>query len=374
MAPGLVVALHGSPHPGAAAVASALESALGERLPGVPVRTAWVDSRVRTLESVAGPGDVIVPAFLTAGYHVASDIPDAARGARVTGHVGPRVAQAVAGRVREAGGPGDALLLAAAGSRRPEALAEVERAAAGLGRVFGVLVRVGYLYGGGIDVEAVAADLAVAGFRDVTVATFFVAPGRYTARLGRLPVARVAEPLGAHPVLVDAVADLYRDAARSPYLAGLDLRGRRVLVAGAGAVASRRVPELLAAGADVLVVAPDAAGEIAALAAAGRLSWQRRPVAVADVEGAWFVLAATSDASANALVAIAAEAGHTFCVRADCVEGGSARTPAIGHVAGVTVGVLSAQGRDPRRVAEARDAAVAAIDDWAAWPAEGAAS
>ena len=37
----LVVALHGSPHPGAAAVASALESALGERLPGVPVRTAW---------------------------------------------------------------------------------------------------------------------------------------------------------------------------------------------------------------------------------------------------------------------------------------------------------------------------------------------
>ncbi len=42
----------------------------------------------------------------------------------------------------------------------------------------------------------------------------------------------------------------------APYLLALRLDGRRVLVAGGGAVAARRVPGLLDAGADVLVVSP----------------------------------------------------------------------------------------------------------------------
>ena len=41
-----------------------------------------------------------------------------------------------------------------------------------------------------------------------------------------------------------------------PYLVGLDLAGRRVVVVGGGTVAQRRVTGLLAAGADVEVVAP----------------------------------------------------------------------------------------------------------------------
>lgn len=345
MAPGLVVALHGSPHPGAAAVASALESALGERLPGVPVRTAWVDSRVRTLESVAGPGDVIVPAFLTAGYHVASDIPDAARGARVTGHVGPRVAQAVAGRVREAGGPGDAILLAAAGSGVPR------RSSRSSGRQLGSAGCSASRCGSGICTAAGSTSRPwrltwpSPGSRDVTVATFFVAPDatprgsaacRWRGSRSRserircswtpsrtsigTPLARPTSPGStsgdaaswwpARGRLRPAASRNSSPRARTSWWWPRTRRGVR-----------RWTPQLAAAS-----------------------------VAVADVEGAWFVLAATSDASANALVAIAAEAGHTFCVRADCV-GGSGLDAAIGHVAGVTVGVLSAQGRDPRRVA-----------------------
>ncbi|MYW03315.1 NAD(P)-dependent oxidoreductase, partial [Streptomyces sp. SID3343] len=42
------------------------------------------------------------------------------------------------------------------------------------------------------------------------------------------------------------------------YPAGLRLEGRRVVVVGAGTVAQRRLPALLDAGADVLVVAPEA--------------------------------------------------------------------------------------------------------------------
>ncbi|MCL7456810.1 uroporphyrinogen-III C-methyltransferase, partial [Micromonospora sp. MSM11] len=42
----------------------------------------------------------------------------------------------------------------------------------------------------------------------------------------------------------------------NPYPLGLRLAGRRVVVVGGGAVATRRVPALLDAGADVLLVAP----------------------------------------------------------------------------------------------------------------------
>ena len=41
-----------------------------------------------------------------------------------------------------------------------------------------------------------------------------------------------------------------------PYPSGLMLSGRRVIVVGGGHVAQRRVPALLAAGADVTVVSP----------------------------------------------------------------------------------------------------------------------
>ncbi|WP_415847589.1 NAD(P)-dependent oxidoreductase, partial [Tsukamurella strandjordii] len=36
--------------------------------------------------------------------------------------------------------------------------------------------------------------------------------------------------------------------ARDPYLVGLDLRGRKVVLIGAGTVVQRRLPPLLAAG------------------------------------------------------------------------------------------------------------------------------
>ena len=53
-----------------------------------------------------------------------------------------------------------------------------------------------------------------------------------------------------------------------PYLLGLRLEGRRVVVVGGGAVASRRVPALLDAGAEVLLVSPKVAASLEDLAAA----------------------------------------------------------------------------------------------------------
>ncbi|WP_300007144.1 uroporphyrinogen-III C-methyltransferase [Pseudonocardia sp.] len=144
-----------------------------------------------------------------------------------------------------------------------------------------------------------------------------------------------------------------------PYLVGLDLGGRRVVVVGGGTVAQRRITGLLAAGADVLVVAPAVTPAVEGMATAGELVWAGRGYRDGDLDGAWYVVACTDVPQVNAAVAASAEAARTFCVRADDATGGSAVTPAVGHHDGLTVGVLA--GRHPRRSAAVRTALVEAL-------------
>ncbi len=138
-----------------------------------------------------------------------------------------------------------------------------------------------------------------------------------------------------------------------PYLLGLRLDGRRVLVVGGGAVASRRIPALLDAGAEVDLVSPEATASLEDLAAAGRIRWSRRPYAAGDCAGAWLVCACADDAAVNAAVAEAAEKSRTWCVRADDADASAAWTPAQGTANDVRIGVLSG---NPRRSAAIRDA------------------
>src|SRR6266851_3813996 len=125
-----------------------------------------------------------------------------------------------------------------------------------------------------------------------------------------------------------------------PYLLGLRLGGRRVVVVGGGGVASRRVPALLDAGADVMVVSPKAAASLEDLAAAGRIRWEARGYRPGDCAGAWLVCACTDDPSVNAAVAAAAEAQRTWCVRADDAGLSAAWTPASGRAGDIRVAVL----------------------------------
>ncbi len=145
----------------------------------------------------------------------------------------------------------------------------------------------------------------------------------------------------------------------TPYLTGLRLSGRRVVVVGGGRVASRRLPRLVSAGAKVHVVAPEVTAEIAASAEAGELVWLRRPFCGGDLEGAWYVLAATDDVQANRAVSAEAERLRVFCVRADQAEEATAWTPATGEVDGVQVAVLA--GRRPREAARIRDLLVGVL-------------
>jgi uroporphyrin-III C-methyltransferase / precorrin-2 dehydrogenase / sirohydrochlorin ferrochelatase len=147
--------------------------------------------------------------------------------------------------------------------------------------------------------------------------------------------------------------------ADTPYLVGLDLAGRRVVVVGGGAVAQRRLAGLLAAGAAVEVVAPQVTPAVEGMATAREIVWTPRRHRHGDLAGAWYVLACTDDPDVNAAVAAEAEAGRTFCVRADDAPLGTAVTPAVGTHDGLTVGVLA--GRRPRRSAAVRTALVEAL-------------
>jgi len=138
------------------------------------------------------------------------------------------------------------------------------------------------------------------------------------------------------------------------YPLGLKLDGRRVLVVGGGAVATRRVPALLAAGADVVLVSPHLTPALRAHADAGRIAWRARRFAPSDVDGAWLVQVAVNDPAAAAEVSTAAEERRVFCVRADDRHAATAWTPAVTRHGPVTVGVLG--GGDPRRAVAVRDA------------------
>ncbi|MER5970929.1 uroporphyrinogen-III C-methyltransferase [Streptomyces sp. NPDC002055] len=149
--------------------------------------------------------------------------------------------------------------------------------------------------------------------------------------------------------------------AATAYPVGLRLAGRRVVVLGAGEVAQRRLPGLLAAGADVLLVSPSATPSVEAMAEAGELRWERRRYREGDLAEAWYVVITTDDPEANATASAEAEDRRIWCVRSDDAEAATAWTPATGRSEGVTVAVLT--GRDPRRSAAVRDAVVEGLRD-----------
>ncbi|MFE0424292.1 uroporphyrinogen-III C-methyltransferase [Streptomyces sp. NPDC058953] len=144
------------------------------------------------------------------------------------------------------------------------------------------------------------------------------------------------------------------------YPVGLRLSGRRVVVVGGGQVAQRRLPALIAAGADVVLVSPSATPSVEAMATAGEIRWERRRYLDGDLDGAWYVVVASSDPEANDRISAEAEERRVWCVRSDDADVATALTPATGRSAGVTVAVLTTEvrDRDPRRTAAVRDAVV----------------
>ena len=122
------------------------------------------------------------------------------------------------------------------------------------------------------------------------------------------------------------------------YLAGLRLAGRKVVVVGGGSVAQRRLPLLIASGADVQVITRSATPAVEGMSG---ITLSLREYRDGDLSGAWYAIAATDDPQVNAAIVSEADRHRIFCVRADIAIDGSAVTPASFEYAGLSVGVLA---------------------------------
>jgi uroporphyrin-III C-methyltransferase/precorrin-2 dehydrogenase/sirohydrochlorin ferrochelatase len=135
------------------------------------------------------------------------------------------------------------------------------------------------------------------------------------------------------------------------YLVGLRLTGKKVVVVGGGTVAQRRLPLLVANGADVHVITRSATPAVEGFSG---ITLTLREFRDGDLDGAWYVIAATDDPDVNAAVVAEAERRRIFCVRADVARDGTAVTPASFEYEGLSVGVLA--GGEHRRSAAIRSA------------------
>lgn len=123
---------------------------------------------------------------------------------------------------------GPAVVLVDHGSREAAANAVVEEVAAALrARLGGRIVEVAHLELAPPGLAEAIARCAQRGAREIVVQPFFLAPGRHSAQdVPRLAAEaaerhpgvsiRVAEPLGAHAALVDAVLDRISESGGRP--------------------------------------------------------------------------------------------------------------------------------------------------------------
>jgi siroheme synthase-like protein len=134
------------------------------------------------------------------------------------------------------------------------------------------------------------------------------------------------------------------------YPVGLTLTGRQCLVVGGGRIATRKVAGLVAAGAEVHVVAPEVTADIDELAAIVR----RRAFRTGDCIGYRLVFTATGDERTDAAVAADAEAAGAWVNASDRPALCSVILPAVLRHEPITVAV-STGGTSPALAGWLRD-------------------
>jgi precorrin-2 dehydrogenase/sirohydrochlorin ferrochelatase len=97
------------------------------------------------------------------------------------------------------------------------------------------------------------------------------------------------------------------------YIACLLLKNRRCVVVGGGEVGLEKVEGLLACGADVTLVAPEAVPELREYADEGSIRWERRSYEASDLDDRFLVVAATADTDVNIAVHEDAERRQMLC-------------------------------------------------------------
>ncbi|WP_159940251.1 MULTISPECIES: sirohydrochlorin chelatase [unclassified Nocardiopsis] len=221
--PTLLLAVHGTRDPHGTAVAHSLALRVAE-VTRQPTVLGFADVLQPSVGQVAAatPGPlVVVPAFLASGYHVRTDIPHqlAAAGradAVITPALGdhPAVLDTALRRLSQAGyRPGDAVVLACAGTSDPHAAAELDQARARLAQRLGAPVHTAFIATGRPTVADQVQRLRAAGHRRVALASWLLAPGLFHDRLAAAGADAVARPLCPDAAVAHAVAARYHQAA-----------------------------------------------------------------------------------------------------------------------------------------------------------------
>ena len=130
----------------------------------------------------------------------------------------------------------------------------------------------------------------------------------------------------------------------------LKLDGRRVVIVGGGPVAASKLAALQAAGADIVVVAPDVCPEIES---AG-VTVVRKAFEPSDLDGAWFVVAAAPP-DVNRSVAGEAQRLRVFVNAVDDPANASVYLGGVVRRGGVTLGI-STDGAAPALAGLLREA------------------
>jgi sirohydrochlorin ferrochelatase len=232
MSAALVAVAHGSRNPAAQECVLSLTGRVARLAGGVRVRAAFVQHARPSLPTAlagaaaearadGGHGPAVVPLLLSGGHHLSYDIIAAARaaGVPVARPLGPdpRLVRALADRLDEARVPdGAPVVLAAAGSRDPGALADTRRQAAMLAAYRRAPVVAAFASAAHPTVDEAVTVLASLTGRPVAVAAYLLAPGLFHDRLWLSSGAWVSGPLGDHPAVADLIVDRFCELTGQP--------------------------------------------------------------------------------------------------------------------------------------------------------------
>ncbi|HEY3996074.1 MAG TPA: sirohydrochlorin chelatase [Mycobacterium sp.] len=224
----LILVAHGTRMPGGVTMVESLAAQVGTLL-DESVEVAFVDvlgpspsevlSRAR---STCRPA-IVVPAFLSRGYHVRVDLPAHVTASGhpdviVTPALGPsgQIARIVGDQLMQCGWrPDDSVILAAAGTSDVRARADLHTTATLLSALTGSRVRLGFAATGDPQVREAVTKARPHARRSggrVVVASYLLADGLFQERLRSCGADLVSQPLCTHPGLARLIANRFRRA------------------------------------------------------------------------------------------------------------------------------------------------------------------
>ena len=166
---------------------------------------------------------IVLPAFLSRGYHVRTDLP-AHVGASGHPHVivtptlgpSPHIVRLLGEQLLKAGWcPGDSVILAAAGTSDAVARSDLHTTATLLSALTGSRVELALAAIGDPSVSDAVANSRRRSSRPVVVASYLLADGLFQQQLRNCGGDIVTDPLGNHPRLARLIANHFQ-RARTP--------------------------------------------------------------------------------------------------------------------------------------------------------------